>query len=82
ASAALANAVPYMQAFGHVVLAWIWLDLMLTVPAEAAGRSAQQVGRYQAGRYFFRYELPRVAAWLPVVESRDPTCLEMPEDAF
>ncbi|RYF63304.1 MAG: acyl-CoA dehydrogenase, partial [Comamonadaceae bacterium] len=23
---ALANAVPYMQAFGHTVLAWIWLD--------------------------------------------------------
>ncbi len=82
ASAALANAVPYMQAFGHVVLAWIWLDLMLTVPAAAAGRSPMQVGRLQAGRYFFRYELPRVAAWLPVVESRDTTCLDMPEDAF
>ncbi|MEY2735830.1 MAG: hypothetical protein RLZ58_1239, partial [Pseudomonadota bacterium] len=26
---ALANAVPYMQAFGHTVLAWIWLDVML-----------------------------------------------------
>ena len=24
---ALANATPYLQAFGHVVLAWIWLDL-------------------------------------------------------
>jgi hypothetical protein len=24
---ALANAVPYMQAFGHTVLAWIWLDV-------------------------------------------------------
>ena len=23
---ALANAVPYMQAMGHTVLAWIWLD--------------------------------------------------------
>jgi hypothetical protein len=28
-SEALANAVPYMQAFGHVVLAWIWLDVAL-----------------------------------------------------
>jgi alkylation response protein AidB-like acyl-CoA dehydrogenase len=26
---ALANAVPYMQAFGHTVLAWIWLDVSL-----------------------------------------------------
>ena len=24
---ALANAVPYLQAFGHTVLAWIWLDV-------------------------------------------------------
>ena len=24
---ALANATPYLQAFGHVVLAWIWLDV-------------------------------------------------------
>jgi butyryl-CoA dehydrogenase len=27
---ALANAVPYMQAFGHTVLAWIWLDVACT----------------------------------------------------
>jgi hypothetical protein len=26
---ALANATPYLQAFGHVVLAWIWLDVAL-----------------------------------------------------
>ena len=24
---ALAKAVPYMQAFGHMVVAWIWLDV-------------------------------------------------------
>ena len=27
---ALANATPYLQAFGHTVLAWIWLDVVLT----------------------------------------------------
>ena len=27
---ALANATPYLQAFGHTVLAWIWLDVALT----------------------------------------------------
>ncbi len=27
---ALANATPYLQAFGHTVLAWIWLDVTLT----------------------------------------------------
>ena len=30
---ALANATPYLQAFGHTVLAWIWLDVALTVGA-------------------------------------------------
>jgi butyryl-CoA dehydrogenase len=30
----LANAVPYMQAFGHTVLAWIWLDVALAVLAK------------------------------------------------
>jgi len=82
ASAALANAVPYMQAFGHLVLAWIWLDVLLTVPAQAEQRSAAQVGRVHAARYFFHYELPKIPAWLGVVERRDPTCATMPEEAF
>jgi hypothetical protein len=34
-----------------------------------------------AMRYFFRYELPKVDAWLGVVASRDPTCREM-QDAW
>jgi butyryl-CoA dehydrogenase len=79
-SAALANAVPYMQAFGHVVLAWIWLDVLLTVPAQ--GRTPAQVGRVHAARYFFHYELPKIGAWLRVVQTRDPTCADMPEEAF
>ncbi|WP_373368369.1 acyl-CoA dehydrogenase C-terminal domain-containing protein [Ottowia beijingensis] len=38
---ALANAVPYMQAFGHVVLAWIWLELSLAAGASKTKRTAQ-----------------------------------------
>ncbi|WP_427912172.1 acyl-CoA dehydrogenase [Ramlibacter sp. MMS24-I3-19] len=79
-TAALANAVPYMQAFGHVVIAWIWLDLLLTVPDH--DRTPAQVGRLHAARYFFHYELPKIGAWLRVVETRDPTCAAMPEEAF
>jgi alkylation response protein AidB-like acyl-CoA dehydrogenase len=77
---ALANAVPYMQAFGHVVLAWIWLDVLLAVPAEAQDLVAQ--GRARAARYFFHYELPRIEAWLQVVANRDRTCADTPEEAF
>ena len=28
------------------------------------------------------YELPKIGAWLRVVANRDPTCAEMPEEAF
>jgi len=79
-SEALANAVPYMQAFGHMVLAWIWLDVMCAVPDPQS--SATRRGRIAAGRYFFHYELPKIGAWLEVVRKRDLLCAEMTEDAF
>jgi butyryl-CoA dehydrogenase len=72
---ALANATPYLQAFGHTVLAWIWLDVALAarrLPDASAAR-----GRLAATRYFFAYELPKVDAWLGVVSSREAVCREM-----
>ena len=77
---ALANATPYLQAFGHLVLAWIWLDVAIC--AAAASPSDAQRGRLAACRYFFRYELPRIGAWLGVVASRDDTCRAMAEESF
>jgi butyryl-CoA dehydrogenase len=79
---ALANAVPYMQAFGHMVLAWMWLDVSTAIPQDAAGTVPAHQGRVRAARYFFHYELPKIGAWLNVAASRDPTCAEMPEEAF
>ncbi|MDR3451377.1 MAG: acyl-CoA dehydrogenase [Rhodoferax sp.] len=80
---ALANAVPYMQAFGHTVLAWIWLDVALaTLRADATQSVASTAGQLGAARYFYHYELPKIGAWLNVVESRDLTCASLPEDAF
>ncbi len=74
----LANAVPYMQAFGHTVLAWVWLDVSLA----SQGDDAASVGRRHACQYFFNYELPKTSAWLQVVKSQDATCAHMPIDAF
>ena len=78
---ALANATPYLQAFGHVVLAWVWLDVAVCA-ARSATASPQREGTLAACRYFFHYELPKVAAWLGVVETRDDTCRLLAEDAF
>ncbi len=90
AEQALANAVPYMQAFGHMVLAWIWLEVAVaSIPQVAASTPgsdstliAANQGRLSAARYFYHYELPRIDAWLTVVAQRDMTCAEIPEEAF
>ncbi len=80
---ALANAVPYMQAFGHTVLAWIWLDVALVSWRRDTMQSiAASAGIIRATAYFYHYELPKIGAWLQVVRTRDPTCADMPEDAF
>ncbi|MBP6899554.1 MAG: acyl-CoA dehydrogenase [Burkholderiaceae bacterium] len=80
---ALANATPYLQAFGHVVLAWVWLEVALAVQGASAAQPEGFVqGKLQACRYFYAYELPKVGAWLGVVASRDATCREMQDDWF
>ena len=76
---ALANATPYLQAFGHVVLAWLWLDVAL---AAAKVDAAITPGKLAAMRYFFAYELPKIDAWLAVVASREPVCRQMNESWF
>jgi alkylation response protein AidB-like acyl-CoA dehydrogenase len=75
---ALAHATPYLEAFGHIVLAWIWLEQSL-----AASRHYDRAesdfyhGKWQACRYFMLYELPKVDAMLELVESLDSTTLDM-----
>ncbi len=72
AAAALAHATPYLQAFGHTVLAWVWLQLRLTAATRPADDAFAQ-GIRHSSRYFFAYELPKVAAWLAAAEAGDDT---------
>ena len=76
---ALANATPYLQAFGHLVLAWLWLDVGLA--ALRAG-SALAPGKLAALRYFYAYELPKLDAWLAVVARREALPREMQDEWF
>ncbi|MFQ6147725.1 acyl-CoA dehydrogenase [Streptomyces seoulensis] len=76
---ALANASIYLEAVGHTVLAWIWLEQLLA----ADGRDGDfYEGKRQAGRYFFRYELPRTGPQFALLESLDRTTLDMNPDHF
>jgi alkylation response protein AidB-like acyl-CoA dehydrogenase len=75
--AALAHATPYLQAFGHVVLAWIWLELSLTASRVYTPADEDFLhGVWHACRYFFVYELPQVTVWLGPAEVGDGTLFD------
>jgi alkylation response protein AidB-like acyl-CoA dehydrogenase len=77
--AALANSAVYLEAFGHIVVAWMWLEQLLA----ANGLTGDFYdGKRQAARYFFRYELPKTAPQLDLLESLDRTTLEMRDAWF
>jgi alkylation response protein AidB-like acyl-CoA dehydrogenase len=79
----LANATPYLEAFGHIVVAWIWLEQSLA--ASRHYRDAESDfyhGKWSACRYFFLYELPKVDAMLDLVAALDTTTLEMHSEWF
>jgi hypothetical protein len=75
---ALANATAYLEAVGHTVLAWVWLEQWLV----ADGREGDFYdGKRQAARYFFAHELPGTGPQLDLVASLDRTALDM-QDAW
>ena len=70
---ALDNATPFLWAFGHVVLAWLWLDQAVTAaPLAQSGTADRDLvdGKLQACRFFFECELPKADALLAFVASR------------
>ncbi|MDK1472052.1 acyl-CoA dehydrogenase [Streptomyces sp. 549] len=74
---ALANASAYLEAVGHVVLAWIWLDMAL---ATGEADDAFHRGKRQACHYFFRYELPKTEQQFTLVAALDRTVLDTDPD--
>ncbi|MFC0506998.1 acyl-CoA dehydrogenase [Micromonospora costi] len=81
---ALANASLYLEAVGHVVIAWMWLEQLLAADAAAAARPDDELyaGKRQAARFFFRYELPRTGPQFDLLASLDRTTLEMRDSWF
>ncbi len=76
---ALANSSVYLEAVGHVVVAWMWLEQLVV----ADGRTGEFYdGKRQAGRYFFRWELPKTGPQLDLLDSLDVTTLEMADTWF
>ena len=82
----MANSSVYLDMFGHVVIAWIWLkQAVATQPGLAAAHAAEKqfyLGKMQACRYYYRWELPKIMAQAKLLSGFDTTCLDMPEEAF
>lgn len=70
----MANATAYLEATGHLVIAWIWLEQFL-----AAGDKEGDFyeGKRQTARYFFRCELPTINPKLEILAGADDTALTM-----
>ena len=77
----LANASAYLEAFGHMVVAWIWLEQGLRALGKDGHDADFYRGKLQACAYFFRWELPKTAPQLDLLESLDTTTLDM-QDAW
>jgi butyryl-CoA dehydrogenase len=71
---ALSNATLYLEAVGHIVVAWLWLEQFLAC-ADRDGEFYD--GKRQAARFFFRHELPRTGPQLDLLARLDPTTLDM-----
>jgi alkylation response protein AidB-like acyl-CoA dehydrogenase len=72
---ALANASLYLEALGHVVVGWVWLEQVLA----AEGKEGDFYdGKRAAAAYFFGYELPRVGPQLDLLSRLDRTTLDTP----
>lgn len=70
----LADATAYLEATGHLVVAWTWLEQWLA----AEGKEGPFYdGKRAATRYFFTRELPKVGPMLDLLASGDRTTLDL-----
>lgn len=83
---AVINSMAYLNAFGHTVLSWLWLDAAISArqnpPRSGSLDQPGRRGLIQAMRYFFSHELPKVANWAALVSCRDTTCSDMADTMF
>ncbi|OOL28858.1 acyl-CoA dehydrogenase, partial [Rhodococcus rhodochrous] len=70
---ALANSSVYLEAVGHVIVAWMWLEQLLAAGTREGGFYE---GKRAAARYFFAFELPKTGPQFDLLDSLDRTTLD------
>ncbi len=85
-SLALANATLFLDAMGHVVIAWMWLQQAKAAQLGLANGEGHDAAFYQgklaACRFFYRYELPKAIEKFDLVASLDDTCFNLSAEQF
>ena len=76
---ALAHATAFLSAFGHAVVAWLWLDQALLC---ADATTPFRAGKVAACRFFIEKELPRVGLWLNQVAALSEGATAMTPEMF
>ena len=77
--ALLANATVGMEAIGHLVVAWLWLEQEIVAHG---GSGAFYEGKRVAAEYFFAHELPAIDPWLDTLRRRDRLFLDLDTEGF
>jgi alkylation response protein AidB-like acyl-CoA dehydrogenase len=83
----LANSVAYLDLFGNVVVAWVWLKQGVAASKGLRANPHQSDehfyrGKIQALQYFYRFELPQIDAWAKLLTDFDDTTYEMKAEWF
>lgn len=83
---ALANATIFLDAMGHVVIAWMWLKQAVAahLGLEKCNNSdkAFYQGKLAACQFFYRYELPKAICQFELIAQVDDTCFNLNAKQF
>jgi butyryl-CoA dehydrogenase len=69
----LANSSVYLEATGHVVMAWMWLEQLI---AANDHQGDFYDGKRAAAQYFYAFELPKVGPQFDLLASLDRTTVD------
>ncbi|QIL91273.1 acyl-CoA dehydrogenase [Microbulbifer sp. SH-1] len=81
------NSVSYLEMFGHIVIAWMWLRQGIAANQGMSGNPHDldmkfYLGKIQAMKFFFRSELPKIHHWSKLVSDIDSTSYDMRDSWF
>ena len=85
---ALANATVYLDFFGRILAAWIWLKQAVKAAQAmndgSIGESEDNFynGKLQAARYYFQWELPEIETQARLLKRFDSVPLDMKDEWF